>query len=114
VSSTNSSKAVTAIFVVKTSPADLGSEHAFHDWYDNVHIPQVMEVPGFRGATRYRLIQPESSLPTYLTVYQLDTPEPAAAVAEMRRRVASGQIPTADVIAEEPRPESALYQRLDN
>jgi hypothetical protein len=114
VSSTDSSTAVTAIFVVKTSPADVGSEDAFHDWYDNVHIPQIMEVPGFHDATRYRLVQPESSLPAYLTVYQLDTPEPAAAVAEMRRRAASGQITKTDLVAAEPRPESALYERLDN
>jgi hypothetical protein len=29
-------------------------EEEFHDWYNTEHIPQVMSLPGFAGARRYR------------------------------------------------------------
>jgi hypothetical protein len=31
-------------------------EDEFHDWYDNEHIPERMDVPGFFGATRYEVV----------------------------------------------------------
>jgi hypothetical protein len=99
-----------AVFGVMSSPAKPQDEEAFNDWYDNLHIPQVVAGPGFRSATRYKLVQQaESVLPAYLTTCELDTEDPVAAVQEMRNRVTAGEITLTDVMATDPRPESALY-----
>ena len=32
-----------------------GRDDEFNDWYDNVHLKEVLELPEFTAATRYRL-----------------------------------------------------------
>lgn len=52
------------------------------DWYDNVHVPAVLAVPGMQSFTRYGQLGSERD---FLTVWQLDGPhvfdEPAYAAA---------------------------------
>lgn len=42
-----------ALFVVQTK-AVAGREDEFNDWYDHQHLPDVLSVPGFVAARRYR------------------------------------------------------------
>lgn len=99
-----------AILTIRTSAVSNAAEAAYNTWYEEIHIPQVCQVPGFVTATRYKLhTQPETDLPTYLAIYEMDSDDPAAAVAEMRRRVADGDISSTDTVATDPRPESSLY-----
>ena len=99
-----------AILTVRTSAASRAAEAAYNSWYEKVHIPEVCNVPGFVSASRYKLhAQVETDLPTYLAIYELDADDPAESVAEMRRRVAAGDIQTTDTVAADPKPESALY-----
>jgi hypothetical protein len=46
-----------------------GREGEFHAWYDEVHIPARLAVPGFQRATRYWAVEGE---PSHLAVYELD------------------------------------------
>ncbi|MFI5623383.1 hypothetical protein ACIA03_07950 [Nocardioides sp. NPDC051685] len=41
------------LFVIKTN-AVAGREDEFNDWYDRQHLPDVLDVPGFVAARRYR------------------------------------------------------------
>lgn len=41
----------------------------FHAWYEEVHIPSRLGVPGFRRATRYSAVDGD---PSHLAVYELD------------------------------------------
>ncbi|MCU1657147.1 MAG: hypothetical protein JWO57_1803 [Pseudonocardiales bacterium] len=99
-----------AIMTVRSSPVSSAREAEYNAWYDQAHIPQVSQIAGFVGVSRYKL-QPstDTDLPTYLTIYELDADDPAEPVAEMRRRVASGDLSSTDTIATEPKPESAIY-----
>lgn len=70
----------TAKMVVLINPASEQVEAEFNRWYDEVHIPQVVErIPGVTGATRLRLskeqLLPAEALPSrrYLTVYDIET-----------------------------------------
>ena len=40
--------------LVFTNPVE-GREDEFHDWYDNVHIPDVLDVDGITAVTRYEV-----------------------------------------------------------
>lgn len=53
---------------------DIAPEHeaAFNDWYENVHIPQILACPGWRSATR-RLV--DEGGPKYAALYEIDGPE---------------------------------------
>jgi hypothetical protein len=78
------------IMVVESEPADLGAEEEYDRWYREVHIPELLSVPGFVGARRYRvrkdLGRGESDKPRYLTVYDLEADDLAAPLNAMRSR----------------------------
>ena len=44
-------------------------EDEFNRWYEQEHIPEKLEVPGFRSARRF---QADDGASRYLAVYELD------------------------------------------
>jgi hypothetical protein len=65
-----------ALLVVRT---DIAPEHetAFNEWYDEVHLPEIVGVPGVRSGRRYRIVEgdevfPGEGVPAYLAVYELE------------------------------------------
>ncbi len=47
----------TYLLLVYTSPVP-GWEDEYHAWYDNVHLDEVLTVPGFTAAQRYAVEPP--------------------------------------------------------
>ena len=45
-------------------------EARYNEWYDNVHIPALLKVPGVLGAHRYLSVEGE---PKYIAVYELES-----------------------------------------
>jgi hypothetical protein len=78
------------IMVVESEPVDPDTEAEYDRWYREVHIPELLAVPGFAGARRYRirkdLGQGESSKPRYLAVYDLEATDLAEPLKAMRAR----------------------------
>jgi hypothetical protein len=67
---------IPALLVVRTDIAP-EQEEAFNRWYDEVHLPEIVEVPGVCSGRRYRLAEgdelfPGDGIPSYLAVYELD------------------------------------------
>lgn len=65
-----------ALLMVRTDVKPEG-EGAFNDWYTNVHLPEILEVPGIRWGRRYKLSGSETYPAsaddlTYLAIYELD------------------------------------------
>ena len=53
---------------------DPAREKEFNDWYDNMHVPDMLEVPGMIRATRWASAQPKySQHRKYLAMYELET-----------------------------------------
>ena len=63
---------------------DVGPEHEeeFNDWYETVHLPDLLSVEGLVAAQRFQLTGPgpqtlnragEPAVAQYLAVYELDT-----------------------------------------
>jgi hypothetical protein len=84
-----------AVLHAYSNPASPEAEAQFNTWYDEVHLKEVLAIPGVRSATRYRLaeVNPFSPEHRYLAVYELDI-EPAAMLAEL----GSGRLSTTDTI----------------
>lgn len=74
--------------------AATGEEEAFHRWYDEVHLPEMLRLPSFTSARRFCLSprQPGGGAGTgphrYLVVYELADDQ--AAVAELEGFLAGG------------------------
>src|SRR5579862_3561067 len=54
-----------------------GREAEFNRWYDDVHVKDLVAVPGIGAARRYRVVAAKDLPPSpydYLTVYRTDVP----------------------------------------
>jgi hypothetical protein len=53
---------------------DPAREEEFNKWYSNMHLPDMLEVPGMIKATRYVSADPkEGEHRKYLALYELET-----------------------------------------
>jgi hypothetical protein len=99
------------IQLVFSNPTE-GREDEFNDWYDNVHIPDLLAIPGILSAHRYDLldtaINRDPAMPPpahrYLCVYEMEG-NADAIMAKVRESVMSGGIAMTDAM-------DALQSRL--
>ncbi len=61
------------VLVVGTNCSDAAREKEFNDWYDNIHLPDVLETPGFMSAVRYENTNPAEGEAKYLAFYYIET-----------------------------------------
>ena len=66
-------------------------EQAMNEWYDGSHVPNLLLVPGYRVAARYRLVAPaergHSMGPEYLALYELDGDEAIPLIGPEKERM---------------------------
>jgi hypothetical protein len=73
-----------SIWMVTTRCSDPSREDEFNRWYDEVHLPDLLKVPGLAAAERYRLHErapgfggdSDASRPTYLALYEFEPGHP--------------------------------------
>ena len=90
------------LFLVLTNPIE-GKDGEFNEWYDDQHVPEVLDVPGVVAAQRYDLseikVPEDEELPAqlpppthrYLVIYELDR-EPDLVMQEFLARVMAGKL----------------------
>jgi len=78
-----------AIFklVVMTGPKP-GRDEEYNDWYNNQHLADVVAVPGFRSAQRFKLkdAMGNEHRNNYLAIYEIDSDNPKAVLDDMFKR----------------------------
>jgi hypothetical protein len=89
-------------FVVLTNPT-AGKDAEFNEWYNGQHIPDVLNVPGFVCAQRFRLANTqmggESSSPyKYLALYEIETDDLAGALKDLRARAGTADMVMSDAL----------------
>lgn len=82
-------------YVVLTNPVE-GLEDEYNEWYTNTHLREVCQVPGFKGAKRYKIVPRESAKAPlkhkYLALYEIETNDVEASLAELSRRSGAGEL----------------------
>jgi hypothetical protein len=84
--------------VVMTNAVE-GKEDEFNDWYSKKHLKDVISIPGFVSAQRFKIVGPPvaaTPLWRYYATYDLETDDPEGALAEMMRRVGTDKMPMSD------------------
>jgi hypothetical protein len=78
-------KPVRGILAVMLNCTDPAKEEAFHRWYEDVHIPDILETGLFHTAYRYASLAPAATIPKgkYLAIYETDSSEPDKAGEEL-------------------------------
>ena len=66
---------MSTLFIVKSDAVD-GREDEYNTWYNDVHLPEVLQIDGFQAAQRFALseqqVQKKQSY-GYLAIYEIDT-----------------------------------------
>ncbi|MFW0782882.1 hypothetical protein AAFP35_00035 [Gordonia sp. CPCC 206044] len=87
-----------AVLLAFVRPADTSDEQELNRWYDEIHIPQLIErVPGVLGARRYRIDADqgaETPAPAnpYLAIYEIDPDDVSGTVDRINAALADGTL----------------------
>jgi hypothetical protein len=89
-------------FVVLSNPASPEVEDEYNDWYDNVHLRDVVDIPGFVSAQRFEWtarraddVAPDHK---YLAIYEIDTDDLAETFNELMERAFTPQMPVSSAL----------------
>ena len=74
--------------LVETNCTDPDRLDEFHEWYNGTHLPDVLETPGVIRATRFESVGPAEGQPQFLAVYDVESDDLEAALAESNRIMA--------------------------
>lgn len=89
-----------ALYLVHTN-CESGREAEFNDWYDNVHLRDLLGVDGIIAAQRFQLTGPgpqtvtrsgEPAVAQYLAVYELDTEDTEAVLKRIGEAISQWQM----------------------
>ena len=79
------------IRTVETNCRDETRDTEFNDWYDNVHIPDMLKLPVVVAATRYKRKDSKVGEAKYLSIYELETDDIEQAMTAWDAQVQSLQ-----------------------
>ena|SRR5882724_236184 len=80
--------------VVMTEPVE-GREQEYNDWYQNIHLRDLVAVAGIKSAQRFRLsrtvVADAQPLP-YLAIYEVETDDIDKTIEDLQNRTVDGRI----------------------
>lgn len=76
------------LLLVESNCKDVSRLAEFDNWYDNIHIPDILKgSPGFKSATRYVIYKPEPGRGKYFAVYEIETNDLEATIRAHSKNV---------------------------
>lgn len=89
-------------FVVLTNPTP-GKDAEFNRWYNEQHIPDVLNAAGFVRAQRFRLSETQNGPKVdqthrYLALYEIETDDLAASLKDLQSRIGTPEMVMSDAI----------------
>ena len=61
------------INMTETTCIDPAREQEFNDWFDNIHLPDVLKTPGYVSAKRFVIKESKMGRGKYLAIYEIET-----------------------------------------
>ena len=86
-----------------------GTDAAFNEWYDNVHLRDVLKVDDFVSAQRFEMSVPmsEGKQYKYCAIYNVETDDPEAALNRLNSKAGTPEMALSDTLVEV---HAALYE----
>ena len=77
-----------------------GREDEYNDWYQNVHLGELVALPGFVSAQRFRYARNlvEGETYPYMSIYEVDTDDIDAVLDALRGTAERGLLTMSDAI----------------
>ncbi len=77
------------LLTVESNAADPSREKDLNDWYDNIHLPDILETPGFVRAYRYENTAPSEGRGKFVAMYEIETDDFDKTMVEFTEKVNS-------------------------
>ena len=78
---------MSTLFMVKSDAAD-GREDEYNTWYNEVHLPEVLQIEGFQAAQRFALNEHQvqkGQTHGYLAIYEIDSDNVAETLLNLQQ-----------------------------
>lgn len=108
------------IVLVFSAPASPEVEDDYNQWYDDVHLKEVLQVEGFVGGRRYKLDRDQPRPPRpgtplaeqpYVAVYDVEAERVADAATALAAAVPGMRL--SPTISTDPPPTTVYYRLVD-
>lgn len=85
--------------VIMSNPVE-GREDEYNDWYQNIHLGQLVALPGFKSARRYRRAGTlgEGQTHPYMAIYEIETDDIDSVLDGLRAAAESKQLTMSDTL----------------
>lgn len=85
--------------IVLSNPTD-GQEEEYNRWYTDQHLDDVLKVPGFVSAQRFKISGElsEGTKYRYLAIYDVEADDPSAALDALKARGGTDAMPLSDAL----------------
>ncbi len=86
-------------------------EDDYNDWYQNIHLGQLVALPGFKSARRYRRAGSlgEGETYPYMAIYEIETDNIDSVLDGLRAAAESKQLTMSDAL-DTPNIHAAVYE----
>jgi len=75
------------LLLVGVNVSDKAKEKEFNDWYNNIHLPDVLEIKGFKKATRWENIAPAEKDAKFLALYEIESNNIEATMKDLEKTI---------------------------
>ena len=96
------------LLIVESHPASPEQAPAYHDWYDNKHIPEILQLDGFISARRLESL---AAGDPFITVYEIEGDVEAAKTA-LQRAQSSGTMSRPEGVQLNPPPNVRYFRQI--
>jgi hypothetical protein len=98
--------------IALTTPVE-GKEAEFNDWYNNIHLPEIVNGLGMKGAQRFKLVTRMMGADTnsYMALYDIELDDPSSFMAQMGEFAMSGKM-TPSTASDQAVGYTAFYQAI--
>lgn len=91
--------------LIALTNAKPGRDDEFNEWYDTVHLADVLELPGVKAAQRFRLSEiqhREGQMPWgYMAVYEIETDDLGQTLSALRRASGTDAMPLSPALEDD-------------
>jgi hypothetical protein len=86
--------------LVATSSAIEGKDEQYNAWYDEVHLKDLLAIPGVKSGRRFSAsaASPAEQPGQYLAIYEIEADDGGAVMAELGRRLQTGEMELTDTV----------------
>jgi len=97
----------TGILLVESHPSAPERDTEFNEWYETVHMPEVLALDGFVSARRFRPVRPGEP---YVAVYDIEADDVVAAAKGVFAAAKSGGFNMSDSMQFDPPPAMRILE----